>query len=146
MAYIPGYCELSFANSNNSSTEWTDSTDDAKNFAISFGRSYIDSKYTCEDSSTWDTDDYTTIPDEVQLANSKLAERYVLGVFSPDIKQYAGPIVKKKVKAGSVESDTIYKGFYSQGGGNLYDENKEISIILSPYCTIGANSRTLIRV
>ena len=150
MAYLAGYCTLIFANANNKSTNWTSQSEDEKNYAITFGRIYIDKKYTCLDPDDneaweWDTDDYTTIPDEVQKANAILAEQFVLGNLTSNEPTVSGPIIKKRVKAGSVESETMYKGYYSTSS-KFNDFQKEVSMLLSPYCIFGSNSQNLIRV
>jgi len=144
MAFILGYCDIDFANIYNLSDEWIDSTNNEKEFALSFARSYIDSKYVCADKADWDTSDYTTIPDEVQWANARIAERYIQGDYSGEKTNKSGPIVQERVKAGEVETETTYKGLYSSSGGKLTNDI-EISNVLSPYCTINTN-KTLIRV
>lgn len=144
MAYLPGYCELSYADANNESTDWTGSSVSEKNYAITVGRLYIDKNYTCENS-LWDTDDYTTIPEEVQKANSVLAEEYVSNTLINTDPKVSGPITKKRVKAGSVESEIIYKGYYSRSSKSI-DEQPETTMLLSPYCTLGSNGQNLIRV
>ena len=145
MAYLAGYCELSFANVNNTSSAWSSASSTQKSFAISMGRIYIDDKYSCIDSSTWDTTDYTTIPDEVQLANAMLAEEYISGTLIETELQPSGPITKKKVKAGSVETETTYKGYYSRSASHK-DQHPYVTMLLSPYCTYGNSSKELTRV
>jgi len=143
MAYVVGYCDLAFANSINKSDEWSDADLSDKEMAIIYGRLFIDQAYTCS-TDDWDTDDYTTIPDEVQRANALLAEMSILGTLLPLTDQVSGPVTHKKVKAGSVESETTYMGFYSTGSKKI-DQKPEITMLLSPYCSLG-RSRTLIRV
>jgi len=150
MAYLAGYCDLDFANANNKSSDWARKSVDDKNYAITFGRIYIDKTYTCLDPDDnevwdWDTDDYTTIPDEVQKANAILAEQFILGNLTSTDPVVSGPIVKKRVKAGSVESETIYKGYYS-ASSKFQDILPEVTMLLSPYCLFGSNSQNLIRV
>lgn len=145
MAYLLGYCELTFANANNNSDAWLRASSTEKNFAITMGRIYIDEVYTCLDSDDWDTTDYTTIPDEVQLANSMLAEEYISGTLIDTDVKTSGPVTKKKVKAGPVESETTYKGYYSRSGSSV-DEHPYITMLLSPYCTYGNSGNDLIRV
>ena len=150
MAYLAGYCTLVFANINNKSSEWSRKSEADKNYAITFGRIYIDKTYTCIDPDDneiwdWDTEDYTTIPDEVQKANAILAEQFVLGNLTSTEPKLSGPIVKKRVKAGSVESETIYKGYYSTSS-KFQDIQPEVTMLLSPYCSFGSNSQNLIRV
>ena len=145
MAYLLGYCELSYANLNNVSTEWSYASVADKNYAITIGRLYIDKNYVCLDSDLWDTTDYTTIPEEVQKANSILAEQYILGLLITTDKKESGPIVKTRVKAGSVESETVYKGYYSKSGSKI-DEQPEVTMLLSAYCSLGNSGQNLIRV
>lgn len=144
MAYLVGYCDLAFANSINKSDEWSDASSSEKQMAITYGRLFIDQTYTCSDTEDWDVTDYTTIPDEVQRANAILAEYHILGTLLPLTEQVSGPITQKKVKAGSVESETTYMGAYASKGKTI-DQKPEITMLLSPYCSLG-KSRDLIRV
>lgn len=144
MAYLTGYCDLAYANLNNKTTEWSRATLNNKNYAITIGRIYIDKNYTCENS-LWDTDDYTTIPEEVQKSNSILAEKYILGELINLDPKVSGPIVKERVKAGTAESETVYKGYYSKSS-KFIDLQPETTMLLSPYCIIGSSGQNLIRV
>ena len=143
MAYVTPYCELSFANSINVSDEWEDAETSDKDMALVYGRLFIDQSYTCDDTD-WDTSDYSTIPEEVQRSNAILAEMYIQGVLFPDSKGASGPVTKKRVKAGSVESETTYLGFYA-AYTKTTDQKPEITMLLSPYCSFGSN-KDLIRV
>lgn len=145
MAYLDGYCDLAYANSQNKSSTWLYASNADKNYAITIGRIYIDKNYTCSDTSTWDTADYTTIPEEVQKANAILAEQQILGLLITTDPVTSGPIVKKRSKAGSVESEIVYKGYYSKSG-NKADEQPEATMLLSPYCSLGNSGQNLIRV
>ena len=145
MTIKAGYCTAVYADTINSSTEWLVLSNDEKEFAISMGRNYIDSKYSCLDSSNWDTTDSTTIPTEVQWSNATLAEQYAQGTLTTT-SAYSGPITKKKVKAGDAEVETTYQGLYSSSGGKTKDPFSEVTLMLSAYCTYGNSSRTLIRV
>ena len=138
MAYLEGYCNITFANSVNESDAWSDASSSEKTMALTYGRLFIDKNYTCSNTDTWDTDDYTTIPDEVQRANAILAEMHLLGTLLSTEPLPSGPITQKKVKAGSVESEVTYMGAYSAGGKNI-DQKPEITMLLSPYCTLGGN-------
>jgi len=144
MAYLVPYCTVAFATSINKSDEWSDASVSDKEMALVYGRLFIDQNYSCE-SDLWDTDDYLTIPDEVQRANAILAEQHVQGVLLPTEDPKSGPIVQKKVKAGSVESETTYQGIYSKAGKKI-DQKPEVTMILSPYCSLGNGNKNLIRV
>lgn len=144
MAYLSGYCDVAFANTVNKSDEWSNASAADKEFSLTMGRLYIDQKYTCSDTSTWDTTDYTTIPDEVQRANAILGEDYIKGELTQTEVPVSGPITSKRVKAGSVESETTYLGYYSTAT-KKFDPKQEVTMLLSPYCTLGG-SKTLIRV
>jgi len=144
MAFSTGYCTVSYANSINDNETWDDLSTTQKELAISVGKNYIDSTYTCEDSSLWDITDTTTIPEEIQMANALLANSYITGELTDDSKQTSGPITHKKVKAGSVETSTTYLGFYSPST-KISDSNKDITLMISAYCTLG-NTGNLIRV
>ncbi len=147
MAYVTPYCEMSFANSVNiASTAWDDADTSDKNMALIYGRLFIDKNYTCvvgDDEDDWDTSDYTTIPDEVQRANAILAEMHISGTLF-DTQAISGPITGKKVKAGSAESETTYMGSFATHSKTV-DQKPEITMLLSPYCSYGAN-RFLTRV
>jgi len=144
MAYVVGYCDVAFADTINVSTEWTNATISEKEMAITYGRLFIDKNYSCSDTDEWDTDDYTTIPDEVQRANAILAEQSVQGILLTTDPGFSGPITSTKVKAGSVESEKTYLGAYSTATKKT-DQKPEITMLLSPYCTLG-KSKYLIRV
>lgn len=144
MAFATGYCTVLYANSVNENDTWDNLESSAKELAISVGKNYIDSVYTCADSTEWDITDISTIPEEIQLANAKLANSYADGTLTDDSEDKSGPITYKKVKAGSVETATTYLGFYSQSTGSR-DKNKDITLMISAYCTIG-NTGNLIRV
>jgi len=146
MAFLPGYCTVVYADTVNVSAEWVAYTDPEKELAITMGRFYIDKNYTCLDSDDWDRDVVDSVPEEVQLANAKLAEEYALGILIPDFSaDVSSPITKKKVKAGSVETDTTYAGYFTSRLKIEYDKKKEITLLLSPYCTFGSTCN-LIRV
>ncbi len=145
MAYLEGYCNVSFANAINESDDWSDASTSEKQMAITYGRIFIDKNYTCSDTSEWDTSDYTTIPDEVQRANAILAEMHILGTLLTTDPGVSGPITSKKVKAGSVESETTYLGAYSSTPKRI-DQKPEITMLLSPYCSLGSSGADLIRV
>jgi len=102
------------------------------------GRSYIDQNYTCT-TTTWDTADLTTIPDEVQLANAIIAEKYALGELTGNATDVAGPVVKKRTKAGSVESEVIYKGIAARGSSGIKKDYREVTTMLSSFCVLGSN-------
>lgn len=145
MSYLLGYCDITFADTVNSSSEWTSASDDEKNLAITYGRLYIDQTYTCEDSE-WDTSDYSTIPYEVQRANAILAEQYVLGELIQNPEDInSGPVTKDRVKAGSVEVETTYMASQSKYI-KFVDQKPEITMLLSQVCSIGSSNSDLIRV
>lgn len=144
MAYLPGYCDIAFADDINLSDEWQYSEDEQKDFALTMARLYIDKNYSCSDD-LWDTSDYTTIPEEVQRANAVLAEKYIKGLLINTETPISGPITSKKVKAGSVETTTTYLGGYSNTPKKI-DQNEEVTIMISAYCTWGSSKKDLIRV
>jgi len=150
MAFSLGYCTVEYADLVNvDSTFWTNSTLSQKELAISIGKSYIDKYYTCLDSEDWgfteDVPPVSTAPDEIQMANAILAERYTSGVLTDNTDDVSGKITSKRVKAGSVESETTYQGYNSKSPGWL-DPNPDITLMVSEYCSFGNKSKNLIRV
>ena len=142
MSFSTGYCTVAYANTaNENSTTWDDLETAQKELAISMGKSFIDSKYTCSDSDDWDITDTTTIPEEIQYANAIMAERYSNGELFDTSDYKSGPIASKKVKAGSVETTTIYAGMYSQSVKST-DNNKDITLMISAYCSLGSSTLT----
>jgi len=143
MAYLAPYTDIAFADTVNLSAEWAALSDDEKNLALTYGRLFIDKNYTCS-TTDWDTNDLTTIPDEVQRANAILADQYTTSeLFVTD--QKSGPISREMVKAGSVESETEYMGSNAMYTKNT-DQKPEITMLLSDSCTLGSGNQDVIRV
>ena len=151
MAFITPYCSVSYADGYNQSTEWLSTSLPNKELALSNGRLYIDQWYTCGDKADWEVcinetiPTYDCVPEEVQYANALLAEKYILGTLTTK-KETSGPITMKRVKAGSVESETQYQGSEAQYTGSSFNELEEITMLLSPYCTFGSSSARVRRV
>ena len=79
--------------------DWLDLDDDVKDDALLSARYYIDLNFDC-------VIDYLAISEEVKFANSLLAYDYFIqgDLFFDNDKS----VLKKLVKAGSVESETEY--------------------------------------
>jgi len=139
MALQEGYADIAYANTIHSSTEWLSANTDKKNYALSMGRYYIDTKYTC-------TEFYDPYPDELLTSNSILAEQYLLGtLYLTPVVDPAGHLTGKEVKAGSVSSKKTYSE--TRGANMGADRFPEVSLLLSPYCSYSkVSSNRLIRV
>lgn len=124
---------------------WLDLDDEVKNTHLLNGRYFIDSKYTCDDLADEDGDSLPdVIPEEYIYANTLLAQfDSVSGIFTVD-ETGGSPVVSKKVKAGSVESEKSYAGQFSSSTKlNSIDPYPQITSILNAYCTINKTSSTI---
>ena len=102
-------------------TDWIDADDDVKADALLWGRYYIDANFDCE----IDADD---IPDEAKLSNSLLGYDYFTqGDLFFDNQSN---IILKRVKAGSVESETEY----SKGVTTKPNSHSKVVAIMAPIC------------
>lgn len=113
-------------------TEWDAATESQQDAALSYGRSFIDSRYTCE---TFDEDD---APAEIQMANALFAVEYLKGTL------YAEPetnVVEQSVKAGEVETR---KRFARSGGTSTIDPFPAITAILSGTCWLRSSSSAVV--
>lgn len=130
MAIQSGYCTNTYADDVNAeSLEWDNLEDEQKTYAISIARMYIDDKYVC---STFEE----PYPDELLTANALFADKHAKGLLfiNPNVDT-KGMVISKRVKAGSVESETEYSELK---GNNLgADRFTEISMLLSIYCSFG---------
>jgi len=120
------------------SDAWQDLESSQKTEYLTNGRYFIDSNYTCTE-----LDDADPIPDEYKYANTLLAEMDLsTGIFSID-KTGGSPVVSKKVKAGSVESETSYAGQFSASTKmNAIDPHPQVTSLLSEFCTLNKSSST----
>ena len=104
---------------------WNNAEPTQKDYALQIGRAYIDSKYTCV------SIDESAAPDPVKIANAKLANIYLDkgDTFFGD--QTILGLKKKRVKAGSVESEKEFDSNETTPA----DPYPEITAILYGYCT-----------
>jgi hypothetical protein len=96
------YCDVQYADSINSSAEWTAASDTEKEGALQWGRVYFDDKYVCD---YWDT-----APSNVLTANAMLGDEYLIDGDRFFTNETPNPGIKRKhVKAGDVESTDTYQ-------------------------------------
>lgn len=112
--------------------DWLDLDNSVKNTHLINGRYYIDSNYICTE-----LVDGAAIPEEYVYANTLLAEiDSKKGLFSVD-KTVNSPVVKKKVKAGEVESETTYAGNRSKSLSlHSVDPYPAITSLLNEFCSL----------
>ena len=134
MALVTPYCTLDEAKVFLKGSEtWENAETSAKNNALFWGRVYIDSNYSCV------TIDPSAIPEEIKFANALLAEDYLEGTLIDDGSSISGNITMKRVKAGSVESETEYGS--GTKSGNPQDD---VDRLLHDLCTKKGGSVTKI--
>lgn len=134
MALKTPYATVSEANSYLAdSDEWSDLDTSEKNSHLLNGRYYIDANYSCVIPTTYGEE---VIPEEFKYANSLLANADAIdGLFGID-KTVGNPIVKKRSKAGDVESEITYSGSRSTGVNlNTIDNYPQVTSLLSEYCS-----------
>ena len=103
MALVIPYCTVSDANTLlTGSTVWNGASTTQKEQALFWGRVYLDSNYNCT------SFEETDIPDEIEYANALLAEDWIEGTLNRSSTAVSGRVIKKRIKAGSVESETEY--------------------------------------
>ena len=82
---------------------WSSATDEEKQEALEMGRLYLDDKYVCIDF------DESNPPTNVKDANGYLGNCHLEGSLFPSAAESTGSFIKlKRVKAGSVETETEY--------------------------------------
>ena len=131
MALKTPYCTVTEANAYlRTNDAWTSLSVTEKDAHLLNGRYYIDSNYTCSEI------DETAIPDEFKYANALLAEAdLATSIFTVD-ETGGSPVLGKRVKAGSVESETIYAGSRSTSPRlGAVDPYPKVTSILSAYCS-----------
>lgn len=143
MAMLSGYADVTYANSVNTTSEWRSASAAQKNYALSMGRFYIDTKYTCIDFVTVYEDEGEPYPDELLTANSIIAEAYILGTLFVDVNTQ-GSLILSRVKAGDVESEKEYSA--NAGNPLNIDRFQEATLLLSQFCTYGSGSGSVRRV
>lgn len=114
--------------------DWLDLSSSEKNVYLVNGRYFIDSNYAFYDEI--DEDDVPDdVADELKYANSLLAEfDLATGIYNVSASGNA-PVVSKKVKAGSVETETDYAGNRSSSLRiDGIDPYPAVTSILSEYC------------
>ena len=107
------------------SSEWMGSTTERKELAISWGRIYIDTNYSC-------VIDETAPSDSVQYANALFADQYVKGSLysSQGERADSKTTVSETTKAGSVEVSETYAVNNASGNVVQSDPFPDISAIL----------------
>lgn len=98
---------------------WQDTADESKNAALLKARYYMEGKFSCTIEGG--------IPDELKYSNTLLASDYVK---SPTSFESAQNVKKKRVKAGSVESEIENLG----GGSKSPASWKIVKSIMQSYC------------
>ena len=106
-------------------TSWEDADDDVKNNALFWGRIYIDSIYNCPDL----IDDPDNPTDQIKFANALLAEDWIQGNLLNTSGTTEPTVKMKRVKAGSVESETEYLG------GTVNNPQQDVDALLSSECS-----------
>lgn len=116
--------------------DWGNLDTSQKNNHLVNGRYFMDSNYTCTVLASG-----AETPEEYKYANSLLAEiDLATGLFTVD-KTVNSPVVKKRVKAGDVESETIYAGGNSSSlRMNGVDPYPVITSILNEFCYMNKTS------
>jgi hypothetical protein len=113
-------------------TEWDAASETEKNNSLSYGRAFIDQKYSCN---TFDEDD---APAEIQMANALFAVEYLKGVL---FDEPSTNVVEESVKAGSVSAKTKYA---RATGTSVIDPFPTITAILYGTCYLNsANTRSV---
>jgi len=103
-------------------SDWTGATDAAKGDALSYGRAYIDAKYSC---GTIDEDD---VDAEIKMANALFALQHVKGEL---YKEPEREVTRERVEAGEVVTDESYA---TSGGARRIDPHPTITAILAAHC------------
>ncbi|RLF44888.1 MAG: hypothetical protein DRN17_03615 [Thermoplasmata archaeon] len=136
MALATPYCTIDEATDYlGESVIWEDAELIQKNNALFWGRVYLDSTYSCA------IFDETDPPDEIKYANALLAEDWLDGSLIDDGSKVSGSVKMKRVKAGSVESETEYRTGTS--GGNSQDD---VDKLLSGLCKKKGYTKFVLRV
>jgi len=123
---------------------WFDLTEEQKTSHLVNGRYFMDSTYECTELPDEDNDGLPDdIPEEYKYANSLLAEiDMTTGLFNVD-STGGSPVVSKRVKAGSVESETSYAGQFSSSTKlGAIDPYPQITSLLSDYCFLKKTGST----
>ena len=115
-------------------TPWFSASEDEQQRALEMGRAYIDSKYTC-------VFDETDIPDAVKIANAELANSYIESSSTFVVNLNNIGVKKKKVVAGSVESEKEFDPYVS----NPVDPYPHVTLMLTGHCILTATSFQLTR-
>jgi len=124
MDLIEPYVTLADANTFLGSKEpWNSTADAQKSMALSYARMYIDANYSCYELNM----EEDPVPDYIQIANAELANNYLTDSENLFPSESEANLTKKRVKAGSVESEKEYS---STGKSSFYDRNKNITTLL----------------
>ena len=124
MALKDPYCTLAEADSYlDGHSDWESAEDETKQTALFWGRIYIDSKYRCPDL------DETDPSDNIKYANALLAEDYIQGNLLRSDGSKDPVVAKKRVKAGSVETEKSFLG------GQKINYQQDVDALLSGECT-----------
>lgn len=142
MALIDPYCTIVEADAFlDTSSSWNAVSDSEKTTALFWGRTYLDSYYTCIN---WDdelvNDLYPDYPDNLKYANALLADEYIKGNLFKVSATGNKEIVKKRVKAGDVESETTYRGEAGTDSGVGIDPFPEVTSLLAEWCSANIDS------
>lgn len=135
MALVTPYCTVSEANTYlTGSTVWAAANTSQKDNALFWGRVYFDSHYSCIDLDEDDPDD------EIKFANALLGEDYLDGTLLEDGSTIKGRLTKKRVKAGSVESEVEYLP-----GAIPTNIRDDVDQLLAGICSRAGAQRMIIR-
>lgn len=141
MALVDPYCTIAEADVFlATSSSWNAATDSEKTIALFWGRTYIDSNYSCMDwTDTTLFPDYPDLPENLKYANALLADEYLNGNLFNVTPAGNKEVVKKRVKAGDVESETTYRGESGTDSGGDVDPFPAVSALLSEWCSVNGN-------
>jgi len=136
VALVTPYCTVAEANTYLTGSEiWSSANTSQKNNALFWGRVHLDSTYSCA------VFDEADPPDEIKYANALLAEDWLDGSLIDDGSKVSGSVKMKRVKAGSVESETEYRT--GSSGGNFQDN---VDQLLSSLCKKKGSTKFVLRV
>ncbi len=128
------YTTIEFADTVNLGATWTGLGDSDKQKHIDYASLFIDKNYSC-----WFN--VSDVPDQIQRACSLLANESAEGNLN--VAKTDGKLKKKRVKAGSVESEKEYSTSNSISNQDKYPE---ADLLMTGYCKSMGGSIDLTRI